>query len=192
MPGLVNKGSAVSGPIDEPPRGAGERNWPGWSAPLLGAFGAALAGVFLTEEPHFPFTPVQSGLGGAVLGALAGLIVWLKDRPVTTPDEAVLPGRPGDGGSRVSRRPAVQLITLGLAVLSMNHLMVIATRQKLLPLVLGGPFFVAFGLAGCLAPSLLLRRGTAEPPSLWANLIAAVFVLASLGLSGYLWFVIYH
>src|SRR5258705_50237 len=98
----TNPYAAPEGRIEET-QASGEKKWPGWSAPLLGAFGGAIGGVFIAAEPRFPLTPVQSGLGGAALGALAGLVVWLKDRQGTAPNEAVPLSPPGDGVSRASR-----------------------------------------------------------------------------------------
>jgi hypothetical protein len=63
--------------------------WPGWAAPLLGLLGGGLAGFFIAREPHFPFSPAQTALGGAVLGAGAGMLVWLWDRARGVPDEPV-------------------------------------------------------------------------------------------------------
>jgi hypothetical protein len=181
-----------SGPAIEGTQATGERIWPGWSAPMLGAFGAAIAGVFIAADPRFPFSPVQSGLGGAVLGALAGLIVWLGDRRGPAPNETVPLIPPGDGVSRVSRVPALSLLTFGLTAIVANHLIAITLHKKIFALVLGGPVLVGFGLASCLYPSLLTGKRDGGPPSLWVNLVAALFGLAGLGLAGYMWFVMYR
>jgi hypothetical protein len=180
-----------SGAGTEGTQATSERNWPGWSAPMLGAFGAAIAGVFIAANPRFPFSSVQSGLRGAALGALAGLIVWLGDRHGPTPNETVPFMPPGDGASRVSRVPALRLLTFGLVAIVANHLIAITLDKKIFDLVLGGPVLLGFGLASCLYPSLPTGKGVGEPPSLWANLIATLFGLGGFGLAGYMWFVMY-
>jgi hypothetical protein len=54
------------------------RTFPSWAGVLLATPGFALAGWRIAVRTH-DFTEIQGIVGGAVAGALGGLIIWAFD-----------------------------------------------------------------------------------------------------------------
>lgn len=164
--------------------------WPAWSAPLLGGCGGGFAGLALVGDPRFRFPPLYATIGGVAIGALAGLIVWYKDKARSTQNTPLpIAGRLMLSHAS-SRWVGFILMMAGAGCLVANHLLVIVTGKKLLPLVVGGAFFLAVGLAGVILPQILTAGATGERVPRWGHLLGAMLAVA--GLAGlYLWLAIY-
>ena len=170
--------------------------FPGWAAPLVGGIGGGIAGIFIVSENDLPSASslLTAFLGGAFLGVLAGSIVWIADRlrrvsPV--PDLASQVWL-SDPIPIASRRTALAVVAGGIAVLAVNHAMVVLADTKSLEIVLLGATFLVMGIGGCVHPSFMLGARTARrAPSLIPTFIAVIFALGGVGLALWLWAVIY-
>lgn len=165
--------------------------WPAWSAPLLGGCGGALAGLALAGNPRFRFAPLYAAFGGVALGMVAGLIVLLQHKLRSTEDAPP---------SRLTRWPVSSisgrwlgfiLIVAGIGCLAANHLLVTLAEKKLFPLVMGGAFFLAVGLAGVTLPQILTAGAAGERLPWWGHLLGGILAVGGLALGLYLWLAVY-
>jgi hypothetical protein len=150
-----------------------------------------MAGAALLGDPKFPYSPVYTILGGAVLGTLAGFIVWVsalrrspsmeRDRDLPHPMKSIV----------VSRWIGLGLLTAGLACLGVNHALVVLGHEKWFELVVGGAFLLGIGLIGILAPNALVAGMTGERLPIWVHVMSGVLAIGGLGLGFYLWIVVY-
>jgi hypothetical protein len=163
--------------------------WSAWSAPLLGGCGGGLAGLALSGNPRFPFPTVYATLGGVALGVLAGLIVRLQDKlrcrnPAVPRDRWAIT-------APSSRWLGFLLMAAGIGCLAANHALVVTTGKKLFPLVIGGSFFLAVGLAGAILPQILTGGATGERLPWWGHLLGGALAAGGLALGLYLWLAVY-
>lgn len=165
--------------------------WPDWSAPLLGGCGGGLAGLALTGNPRFPFSPLDATLGGVALGVLAGVVVAIRDKRRPAVDiPAPVATRPAIS-SPSSRWKGFLLMVAGAGCLAAHHALVLATGKKWFTLVWGGSIFLALGLAGFVLPQIFTAGATGERVPWWGHLIGGLLAVTGLALGLYLWLVVY-
>jgi hypothetical protein len=169
--------------------------FPGWAAPLVGGIGGAIAGIFIVSENDLPSASslLTAFLGGAFLGVLAGSIVWIADRLRRVPPVPDLASQVWPYPIPIpSRRTALAVVAGGIAVLAVNHAMVVLADTKSLEIVLLGATFLVMGIGECVHPSFMLgARTTRRASSLFPTFIAVVFAIGGVGLALWLWAVVY-
>ena len=107
--------------------------WPAWSAPLLGGCGGCLAGLALSGDPRFRFSPLYATLGGVALGVLAGLVVSVRDKRRSGVDIPSSVAIRWAISAPSSRWVGILVMVAGMGCLVANHALVVATGKELFP-----------------------------------------------------------
>ncbi|MGO9463216.1 MAG: hypothetical protein ACLQIB_27025 [Isosphaeraceae bacterium] len=71
--------------------------FPRWAAPLVGVVAGGLVGGRAARRAGEGFSPAWR-VGGAVLGLVAGLFVWLLDKPTTAAEQISEEPQASEGG----------------------------------------------------------------------------------------------
>jgi len=164
--------------------------FPGWSAPLFGGASGALAGLAILGDPRVAVPAAYPILGGAVVGAVAGLIVWASDRGSNQKEQLDSNSKLGTG-VRPSRIQGFWFMLAGVLLLAMNHALVMLATRKFFPLVFAEGFFLLVGAAAVIVPRILLPKADRVSLRWHENLIGGAGAIGGLAFGMCLWLVVY-